>query len=277
MCAVRSIRPRHRALACPAIYEIYVSPADLLPVSYTHLDVYKRQLNDSNLIYATFSQGFRRGGVNALPAAEPAEFYVTPPALQKLQPDTADNYELGIKGTVINRFRYSADIFDIQWHNVQEGVQLTPLVLPASLNVGDAFSRGFEGDLEALWTRHLETQFSYTYDQTKLTSLNPLDINESVPPPALGSPLPGTPLNSVALDIAITEIPLGDGQLRYDIGGHYQSSLVPALSGTVPTVAGYTMLQTRLSLARAHWLMSLYEMCIRDRLWRARCGQRACL
>jgi outer membrane receptor protein involved in Fe transport len=216
------------------------------------------KLNDSNLIYATFSQGFRRGGVNALPAAEPAEFYVTPPALQKLQPDTADNYELGIKGTVINRFRYSADIFDIQWHNVQEGVQLTPLVLPASLNVGDAFSRGFEGDLEALWTRHLETQFSYTYDQTKLTSLNPLDINESVPPPALGSPLPGTPLNSVALDIAITEIPLGDGQLRYDIGGHYQSSLVPALSGTVPTVAGYTMLQTRLSLARAHWLMSLY-------------------
>jgi outer membrane receptor protein involved in Fe transport len=26
----------------------------------------------------------------------------------------------------------------------------------------------------------------------------------------------------------------------------------------VPTVAGFTMLQTRLSLARAHWLMSLY-------------------
>jgi outer membrane receptor protein involved in Fe transport len=218
------------------------------------------KFDENNLIYATFSQGFRRGGVNALPAAEPAEGYVTPAALSKLQPDTADNYELGVKGTLINRFRYSADIFDIQWHNVQEGVQLTPLVLPASLNVGDALSRGFEGDLEALWTRHLETQLSYTYDQTKLTSISPLDAtpNTSVPPPAIGSPLPGTPLNSVALDVAITQIPLGDGQLRYDIGGHYQSSLVPALSGTVPTVAGYTMLQTRLSLARPHWLMSLY-------------------
>jgi outer membrane receptor protein involved in Fe transport len=218
------------------------------------------KFDENNLIYATYSQGFRRGGVNALPPAEPAQNYVTPAALSKLQPDTADNYELGVKGTLINRFRYSADVFDIQWHNIQEGVQLTPLVLPASLNVGDAFSRGFEGDLEALWTRHLETQLSYTYDQTKLTSLSPLDAipNTSVPPPALGSPLPGTPLSSIALDVAITQIPLGDGELRYDIDGHYQSALIPALSGTVPTVAGFTMLNTRLSFARAHWLMSLY-------------------
>ena len=71
-------------------------------------------------------------------------------------------------------------IYDIQWHNIQEGVQLTPLVLPASLNIGNAFSRGFEiGDRRAA-DRHLSAQLDYTYDQTRLTSLNPLFVYQRV-------------------------------------------------------------------------------------------------
>ena len=114
------------------------------------------QLDKNNLVYATWSQGFRRGGVNALPPSEPfidpstGKPYVTPAALTHLQPDTADNYEVGAKGTVANRVRYSAAIYDIQWHNIQEGVQLTPLVLPASLNIGEAYSRGVELELSAV-------------------------------------------------------------------------------------------------------------------------------
>jgi len=110
------------------------------------------QLDATNLVYATWSQGFRRGGVNALPPSEPELGYTTPPALTKLQPDTADNYEVGMKGTLNDRIRYSAAIFDIQWHNIQEGVQETPLVLPAALNIGNAVSRGFESEFYALAT-----------------------------------------------------------------------------------------------------------------------------
>ncbi|MEJ0007010.1 MAG: TonB-dependent receptor [Steroidobacteraceae bacterium] len=47
------------------------------------------QLDPTNLVYATWSQGFRRGGVNALPTSEPELGYTTPPELTKLQPDTA--------------------------------------------------------------------------------------------------------------------------------------------------------------------------------------------
>ncbi len=218
------------------------------------------QLNDKNLVYATWSQGFRRGGVNALPSAEPGESYVTPPALTKLAPDTVDNYEVGFKGTVENRLRYSAAIFDMQWHNVQEGVQLTPLVLPASLNVGDAVSRGVEVELFALLSQHFNAQVDYTYDQTKLTSLNPLFVypNVSAPPPAIGSPLPGTPKNSVAVTLEYVHSHVLGWEMRYDITAHYQSSILPALSATVPTVAGYTMLDTRLSFQRSHWTWSLY-------------------
>jgi outer membrane receptor protein involved in Fe transport len=223
------------------------------------------QLDKTNLVYATFSQGFRRGGVNALPPSEPGEIingipYVTPPALTRLQPDTADNYEIGAKGTLLNRFRYSVDVYDIQWHNVQEGVQLTPLVLPASINAGDAYSRGLEAEFYALLTEHLTAQVDYTYDQTKLTSLNPLFVYPNVvaPPAPVGSPLPGTPKNSLAIDLEYGHIPLAGGYLMYAINGHYQSSLSSALTQTQLTAAGYTMLDTRLAYQRSHWLATLY-------------------
>jgi iron complex outermembrane recepter protein len=218
------------------------------------------QLDKNNLVYATWSQGFRRGGVNALPPSEPGVGYTTPPALTKLQPDTADNYEIGAKGTLLNRFRYSAALYDIQWHNIQEGVQLTPLVLPASINAGEAFSRGFEFELDALVTDHLTAQVDYTYDQTKLTELNPLFAfpNVVAPPAPVGSPLPGTPKNSLAIDLEYGHVPLAGGYLLFAINGHYQSSLASALTVTAPTVPSYTMLDTRVSYMRTHWLATLY-------------------
>jgi iron complex outermembrane receptor protein len=218
------------------------------------------QIDKSNLVYATWSQGFRRGGVNALPPAELGGSYVTPPALTHLQPDTADNYEVGVKGTLANRVRYSAAIFDIQWHNIQEGVQLTPLVLPAALNIGEAYSRGVEMEVSANITDHLSGQIGYTYDETSLRSINPLYAtpNTSVPPPAVGSPLPGTPKNSLSIGLEYGHIKIADGELRYAINAHYSSSLIPALSATVPTVPGYTMLDTRLTYARSHWTGTLF-------------------
>jgi outer membrane receptor protein involved in Fe transport len=214
-------------------------------------------LDKNNLIYATWSQGFRRGGVNALPPSEPGFGYNTPPELRNLSPDTADNYEIGMKGTVQNWLRYSAAIFDIQWHNVQEGLQLTPLVLPASLNIGQAYSRGLESELDALFSQYFEVQLDYTYDRARLTALNPLIVNASAPPPHVGSPMPGTPQSSVALGM-LTHVPLGAGELQFRVSGHYQSSVLPALSASVPTVGGYVMVDTRLAYSRAHWLTTLY-------------------
>jgi outer membrane receptor protein involved in Fe transport len=198
--------------------------------------------------------------VNALPATEPNVGYTTPPALMKLQPDTADNYEIGAKGTLLNRFRYSFAVYDIQWHNIQEGVQMTPLVLPASLNIGEAYSRGVELEVYAILTPHLTAQVDYTYDKTALTKLNPLFVtpNVAVPPPPLGTPLPGTPKGSAALTIEYGHVAMAGGDWRFAVNAHYQSSLLPALSLTAPTVSGYTMVDARVSYARSHWLASLY-------------------
>lgn len=218
------------------------------------------QLDKTNLLYATFSQGFRRGSVNALPSSELGGLYTLPTSLRQLSPDTANNYEVGFKGTIDNRFQYSGAVYYIQWHNVQEGLQLTPLVLPASMNIGDAYSKGVEFEADALLTRHLEGQFDYTYDQTKLTALNPLFVspNVSAPPPGIGSALPGTPRNSGAITLKYGHIDFGMGELYFSVTGHYQSSVLPSLSATVPTVGGYLMASARAGFEGAHWSGSLF-------------------
>jgi outer membrane receptor protein involved in Fe transport len=228
------------------------------------------QLDRTDLVYATWSQGFRRGGVNALPPTEPVGYtdqsgvfhseYVLPAALNHLAPDKVDNYEVGAKGTLAGRFSYSVAVYDMEWHNVQEGVQLTPLVLPAALNIGDAQSRGVEMEFNASITRHLGAQLSYTYDQTKLKSINSLFAypNTAVPAPAIGSPMPGTPKNSVALGVEYGHIPVADGELEFAANANYRSVVIPALSATVPHVPGYTMVDSRVTFTRTHWLASLY-------------------
>ncbi|MGA3159035.1 MAG: TonB-dependent receptor [Steroidobacteraceae bacterium] len=219
------------------------------------------QIDPTNLVYATWSQGFRRGGVNALPSVEyeVSPPYDTPAALRQVAADTADNYEIGAKGTIANRFRYSAAIFEIQWHNIQEGVDLTPFVLPGAANIGDGHSRGLELELEALLTQHLSAHLDYTYDQTKLTSINPLfAANASFAPTPPGGQLPGTPLNSIAGGVAYDHVASLGGQWRFAIDAHYQSSVLPTLSETSPIVPGFTMLNTRISYTRPHWVASLF-------------------
>jgi outer membrane receptor protein involved in Fe transport len=220
-----------------------------------------------NLAYATWSQGFRRGAVNAIPPTEAAVNYVTPAGLFKVTPDTADNYEIGMKGTLQGRFRYSAAVYDIQWHNVQQSAFLTPLALPGAVNIGEAYSRGFEAELYGVLTDHLSAQLDYTYDQTKLTEYSALALaGLSVPPPPPGSPLPGTPKNTAAAALEYGHLPVGPGELRFAVTAYYRSALLPALSATIPTVPGYTMLGARASYAQSHWLSTLYVDNLTNRL-----------
>jgi outer membrane receptor protein involved in Fe transport len=219
------------------------------------------KLDSNNLLYATWSQGFRRGSVNALPASEPAEEYTTPSALLHVQPDTADNYEIGAKGTLAKRVRYSAAIYDIQWHNLQEGAQLTPLVLPAAINLGEAYSRGLEAEVEANITDHISAQLDYTYDETKITEYSALAQgagNLSVDLPPVGGPLPGTPKNSLAVGVEYGHLPLAGGEMRYALNARYQSRVLPAISESIPVAAGYTMLDGRASYSISHWVGTLY-------------------
>jgi outer membrane receptor protein involved in Fe transport len=70
--------------------------------------------------------------------------------------------------------------------------------------------------------------------------------------------LPGTPKSSVAATLTYGHVMLLDGELAYSVSAHYQSSVLPALSADIPTVAGYTTVDTRLTWDLTHWTFAAY-------------------
>ena len=120
------------------------------------------QFADDLLGYATFSQGFRRGGTNGfkdqgknIVTAENAGY----------EPDSTNNFELGLKGYALNRMLYAeAAVYQIDWKNVQtyrnQSVEGFPV--NGTANGPDARSRGFE-----LSTRYkLNDSWQATYSTT---------------------------------------------------------------------------------------------------------------
>jgi len=74
------------------------------------------KFNDDKMIFATYSEGFRRGGVNSAKHGTFAEGG----DLHTYGPDTIKNYEFGFKGTSSNgRFRLNATFYHMVWDDIQ--------------------------------------------------------------------------------------------------------------------------------------------------------------
>ncbi len=94
------------------------------------------KIDRDHLIYATYSTGYRPGGINRLSQVKP------------YSADTISNYEIGIKTAWLNRkLTINFALFDEEWKNVQYG-EVTPLSngVVSTYNVGSARIKGVEGD-----------------------------------------------------------------------------------------------------------------------------------
>jgi iron complex outermembrane recepter protein len=165
--------------------------------------------SDNLKVYATFSQGFRRGGANVVATSGP---FASLPQYQNFSPDKANNFEIGVKGKLLGgKLRYSADLFLIDLQNFQFN-NPTPAGQPITNNGSAARSKGVEVEAEWRASRDLTIRASYNYTQAKvrqafsstdyaiyggLDPANP-DIVTSVSV-AKGSKLPGVPEHTVNL------------------------------------------------------------------------------
>lgn len=214
--------------------------------------------------YFTFSQGFRRGGVNGLP---PVIFDFTlfdvinvNPALTEYAPDKVDNYELGIKGR-IGRLNYSIAGFLIDWKNIQVNALVTSNALAAVVNGGTARSKGIEVALDGKLTDNLSLMASYTYTRAKMRSFSPLLVDEvflGTAPTDLSPQLPGTPKSSFAVG-GSWSVPLAaENEVILDFSakrtGRVSTSIDPAASRPIP---GFTTADLGLSYSTPTWDLRL--------------------
>ena len=116
------------------------------------------QFDPQRMVYATYSTGYRPGGNNRKVE------------VRSYKPDTLTNYELGWKTTwADNRFRFNGALFYEQWNKIQFGIQGVNGIT-SILNVGDAESKGIEGELSWLAMDHLTLSLSGTYVDAKTTT-----------------------------------------------------------------------------------------------------------
>jgi iron complex outermembrane recepter protein len=122
------------------------------------------QFNHDNLMYVSFSEGFRPGGGNsAIPNTEGpcAGVAQVPPTYA---PDTVHAFEVGVKDTFLDgRLQVNTSVFYNEWHNIQQyaGESCGPFAY--GTNAGDAVSDGFDMQLRALLTQQLRADVSLGY------------------------------------------------------------------------------------------------------------------
>ena len=122
------------------------------------------KVDHDNLLYASFSEGYRPGGGNALipNTTGPCAGYPQVPATYA--PDSVHAFELGAKDTVLGgRLQVNTSVFYNQWKNIQQylGVSCGPFAY--GTNGGDAVSDGFDLQLRALLTQQLRLDFNVGY------------------------------------------------------------------------------------------------------------------
>jgi outer membrane receptor protein involved in Fe transport len=114
------------------------------------------KIEDLGLVYATYSEGFRPGGVNRR-AGLPA-----------YRPDKLINYELGFKTTFAdNRVRLNGAVFYEKWQDMQLAF-LGLNGLTTISNVGDSTVKGVEVDITLAPSKGLTFSNSASYSVGKL-------------------------------------------------------------------------------------------------------------
>ena len=132
------------------------------------------RVTTDSLMYASATKGFREGGgVLGVPyepcAADLAKLglYASP---TQYSPDSLWSYELGLKSEWLDhRLRVNADVYYIDWSNVQQLVYPPTCGFVFTANFGDAVSKGSEVDLTYAPTSAVTLTMGAAYNQAQLT------------------------------------------------------------------------------------------------------------
>lgn len=146
-------------------------------------------LSDDKMLYVTYSEGFRPGGVNRSIAA----------GLPKYNPDFVDNYEFGWKTMWHDgRLRFNGAVYRLDWDNFQFSfldANISPLTIIQ--NIGKARTTGAEFDMVFAASDALTLSLSASYNNAEL--LQPYyrnaqeEIDGDPPRAAKGTEMPFVP------------------------------------------------------------------------------------
>jgi len=191
------------------------------------------------LLYATFSQGFRSGGLN------PSNLPFASGIPRGFGPDSLDNFELGLKGRLADGlFEYDTAAYHINWKDIQVRLVDATQAFTYTGNAGKAHVDGVEASLTGRFIDHLTMTLAGSYQSAVL------DAGGSIPnvPKLQGTfsvnytaPINSTFTGTLAADLSYR----GDTHTRITETGNVD-------------LASYTLLNLRAALNSGSWTTTLF-------------------
>lgn len=157
------------------------------------------ELDSAHTLYASSGKGFRLGGGNVF---IPSSVCLASGDLQKLGlteapgtfgADSLWSYEVGNKSRFFgNRLSINADVFYVNWKNIQQQVNLPGCGYNYATNVGSATSRGVEIEIKAKPMSGLLLGLSGGYTKAELSDSIGF-LRDGIPGAVQGAPIEGVP------------------------------------------------------------------------------------
>lgn len=209
---------------------------------------------DSQL-YATVSEGYRRGGTNGTPTSGN---FAEDPAWTTYKSDTVRNHELGVKGRV-GRNTYNANVFYVDWKDPQVNSSTTWWGFFAVQNAEKASTRGVELEWAGSAENGLGYSLGYTYTRARLEA-DAVAADGAYLYGYKGDPLPGVPEHRINAALSYG-IPIGRGLLTLRGDGYYQSESENALSLNPRfqrTLDGFSIFNASATYGQDSWDLTLW-------------------
>lgn len=223
--------------------------------AFTPKVILSQKLTENSMIYGSYAKGFRVGGFNFGNAANPT-----------YNPEKSDNYEVGVKNTLLNnRLKINLTAFyfqqkDQQVSTSQDGINY------ATLNVGDMDNYGLELEASALPIKNLQIDWTASTSHSEYKKLELFDAisnkvinykgNKAINNPALQSMLAvqyGLPLSKSAQNLKA----FVRGEFRYI--GEYQLDFVNAYHQDA-----YSMINARAGVSSNHFEVAAWARNLND-------------
>ncbi len=207
------------------------------------------RVNDDAMVYVTYSEGYRPGGLNRDPGLPSQEWI----------PDYLKNYEFGWKTTWANgRVRWNGAAYIMKWDDIQYTVYNFSLSACCGnvYNLSTAKVKGFESDISILASENFTLSAAVAYNDGNTT-------DDFILPSGLLSVPDGTELPNVPkwktnifgrYDFDISDTP-AYAQLTWSYNGKSWSEIVPDSRFRQDS---YNLLNFRTGIVRESWGVDLY-------------------
>ncbi|UAA39615.1 TonB-dependent receptor [Paraneptunicella aestuarii] len=220
-------------------------------------------ISDETMVYATVSEGYRRGGANAVPLdgnlAERPEW-------QQYNSDMATNYEVGVKGRFGDGMHsYTLSAFRLDWDNPQLNTASTWGFFTVA-NGESAQTQGLEFELYGYLTDSLHYVLGYAMVQAELTDdfYAPSSVSAASSTRLVaedGSELPLAPEHTFSLSLDYTH-ELDNGMYWVSQANMYYQSDSLNWLGDDPArqadIDGFAVVNVSTRLSADDWDLTLY-------------------